>query len=165
MDRSRRFMTAHRALPPPTGSVLRPVFPRRAASVAEKKARQAAKIMALGDALIAAGVEGLDEQAHALGVCRSTAWTILKAQHKGSGLSANVINKMLAAPDLPPAVRRIILEYVAEKTAGCYGDNKAQLSRFSPRLCPKHLEEARALASSSRDHIAEHIGQRASVNL
>jgi hypothetical protein len=140
-------MTAHRAPHPPPGFVLRPMFPRRGASVAEKKARQAAKIMALGDALIAAGVEGLDQQAHALGVCRSTAWTILKAQHKGSGLSANVINKMLSAPKLPPTVRRTILEYVAEKSAGCYGDNKAQLNRFSTRLCAKHLEEARALQS------------------
>jgi hypothetical protein len=158
-------MTAHRAPHAPTGSVLRPSFPRRAASVAEKKARQAAKIVALGEALIAAGVEGLDHQAHALGVCRSTAWTLLKAQHKGSGLSGNVINKMLAAPDLPPGVRRIILEYVAEKTAGCYGDNKAQLNRFSTRLYPKHMNEARALISSSGDHhIVEPIGQRASLN-
>jgi hypothetical protein len=79
------------------------------------KARQSSKIKELGDALIAIGCLSLDHQAEALGLARSTTWTILKANHKGSGLSAIVINRMLATPQLPPLVRAIILEYIDEK--------------------------------------------------
>jgi hypothetical protein len=52
------------------------------------KARQAAKIRELGHALVDAGFLTLDEQSKALGLARSTTWTILRASHKGSGLSA-----------------------------------------------------------------------------
>jgi hypothetical protein len=65
------------------------------------KARQSSKIKELGDALIAIGCLSLDHQAEALGLARSTTWTILKASHKGSGLSATVINRMLATPQPP----------------------------------------------------------------
>jgi len=98
------------------------------------KARQTTKIREFGDALIASGISTLDEQAKALGVPRSTAWSLLRADHKASGLSATVINRMLAAPQLPALVRVIILEYVAEKVAGRYGHNKIQLRRFAERL-------------------------------
>src|SRR6266498_2970458 len=84
---------------------------------ADMKARQSSKIREIGDALVAMGLLTLDEQAKALGLGRSTAWTILQASHKGSGLSAAVVNQMLAAPQLPPLVRAVILEYVDEKTA------------------------------------------------
>jgi hypothetical protein len=95
------------------------------------KARQASKIREIGDALIALGYLALDEQAKALGLARSTAWTILQANHKSSGLSATVINRMLAAPQLPPLVRAIIVEYIDEKVAGLYGHSKLQLRRFT----------------------------------
>jgi len=103
------------------------------------KARQTSKIKELGDALIASGISTLDEQAKALGVPRSTAWTILRADHKTSGLSATVINRMLAAAHLPALVRATILEYVDEKVAGRYGHNKIQLRRFAERLTLKGL--------------------------
>ena len=67
----------------------------------------------------------LDDQANALGLSRSTTWTILKGRHKASGLSADIINRMLAAPRLPPLVRAKVLEYVEEKTAGRYGHSHA----------------------------------------
>ncbi len=54
----------------------------------------------------------------ALGLCRSTTWTILKANHKSSGLSEALINRILRAPQLPPLVRSALLEYVDEKAAG-----------------------------------------------
>jgi hypothetical protein len=41
----------------------------------------------LGQALIDAGLRTLDAQADALGLPRSTAWTIVKTCHKTSGLS------------------------------------------------------------------------------
>jgi hypothetical protein len=97
------------------------------------KARQASKIREIADALIALGYLALGEQANALGLARSTAWTISQANHKNSGLSATVINRMLAAPQLPTLVRAIILEYIDEKVAGLYGHSKLQLRRTARR--------------------------------
>jgi hypothetical protein len=98
------------------------------------KARQSSKIQEIGDALLTAGFLGLDGQANALGLARSTAWTVLKGNHKCSGLSAPIINRMLAAPRLPPLVREKIVEYIQEKAAGLYGHNKVQLRKFATRL-------------------------------
>src|SRR5215468_11350094 len=107
--------------------------PRQAmtAVVSEAKARQLSKIRELRLALRRAGLIGLDEQAQALGLPRSTTWKILKGGHKASGLSAMVISRMLSEPRLPPVVRTKILEYVREKTDGVYGHGKRQLLRFS----------------------------------
>src|SRR5713226_2098427 len=111
--------------------------------VAEMKARQSSKIRELGDALVAAGFDTLDKQVKALGLSRSTTWTILKANHKASGLSATTINRMLAAPGLPPVVRARILEYIDEKTAGLYGNSRTQLRRFTARLSLERVDDAR----------------------
>ena len=43
---------------------------------------QAFKIRELGEALVAAGYVTLGEQADALGLCRSTTWTILRGTHR-----------------------------------------------------------------------------------
>src|SRR5215831_3109999 len=104
------------------------------AAVAEAKARQSSKIRELRIALRSAGLFGLDEQARALGLPRSTTWKILNGDHKASGLSAMVISRMLSEPRLPPAVRTKILEYVREKIAGLYGHGKRELLRFSARI-------------------------------
>jgi len=106
------------------------------------KTRQLSKIRELGDALLTAGFLTLDEQAMALGLARSTTWTILKAHHKASGLSASIINRMLAAPQLPPLARSKILEYVEEKAAGVYGGSRAQRCRFAARLSIKGVGRA-----------------------
>jgi hypothetical protein len=102
--------------------------------VAEMKARQTSKIRELGDALISTGFLTLDNQAKALGLSRSTTWTILKANHKSSGLSAAIINRMLVSPQLPPLARSIILEYIEEKAVGLYGGSRTQRHRFAARL-------------------------------
>jgi predicted DNA-binding transcriptional regulator AlpA len=107
------------------------------------KTRQARKIRELGDALVLEGFLTLDQQAQALGLCRSTTWTILKADHKASGLSASVINRMLAAARLPPLVRAKMLEYIDEKIAGSYGHSKTQIRRFTARLSGKGFNQAR----------------------
>ena len=107
------------------------------------KARQSSKIRELGGALVTAGFVTLDEQAQAIGLCRSTTWTILKGNHKTSGLSATVINRMLAAPQLPPLVRLKILEYIEEKAAGLYGHGKIPLRRFAARLSVKPFDHVR----------------------
>jgi predicted DNA-binding transcriptional regulator AlpA len=110
----------------------------------DMKTRQSCKIRELGNALITEGLLTLDQQAKALGLGRSTAWTILKANHKASGLSAAIINRMLGAPRLPALVRAKILEYIDEKNAGVYGHNKIQLRRFTSRLSVRAVHQARA---------------------
>ena len=88
--------------------------------IQDMRARQSSKIRELGDALIAEGYLTLNEQARALGLGLSTTWTILKRNYKTSGLSAGIINRMLAAPRLPALVRARILEYIDEKKPlGC----------------------------------------------
>jgi len=110
--------------------------------VAEMKARQASKIKELGHALVDAGFLTLDEQSKALGLGRSTTWTILRASHKGSGLSAAIIKRMLLWPQLPPLARSIILEYTRDKLAGVYGGSRAQRRRFFARLSIKSVKHA-----------------------
>jgi predicted DNA-binding transcriptional regulator AlpA len=95
------------------------------------KAWQATRIGELRTALAADGLVILDDQARALGLSRSTAWAVLKANHKASGLAAATINRMLSSPELPPRVRAAILTYVEEKLAGLYGHNEEQLGRFA----------------------------------
>jgi predicted DNA-binding transcriptional regulator AlpA len=113
------------------------------------KTRQSHKIRELGDALVAEGFLTLDQQAQALGLCRSTTWTILKADHKASGLSASVINRMLAAARLPPLVRAKMLEYIDEKIAGSYGHSKTQIRRFTARLGAKRSRQSLGRAEST----------------
>jgi hypothetical protein len=106
---------------------------------ADMKARQSSKIRELAEAVEAAGFVTLNEQAKVLGVARSTAWTIRRASHKASGLSASIINRMLAAPELPLLVRAKILEYVGEKAAGLYGGSQNQRRRFTDRLSNREI--------------------------
>jgi hypothetical protein len=100
----------------------------------ERKNLQREKIREIGEALIASGFGHVEEQSRILNVPRSTAWVILQAKHKASGLSASIIQRILTSSDLPPAVRRKVLEYVDEKTNGLYGDSKPQLLRFRTKL-------------------------------
>src|SRR5262245_19578496 len=109
--------------------------------IAAMKARQSSKIRELAEAVEAAGFLTLDEQAKILGVPRSTAWTIRRASHKASGLSASIINRMLAAPGLPLMVRAKILEYIQEKATGLYGGSQSQRRRFTARLSFEKLPE------------------------
>jgi transcriptional regulator with XRE-family HTH domain len=106
--------------------------------MSELKLRQSAKLREIAAALEADGFIGLDAQAKALGLSRSTAWTILRGSHKHSGLSATTLNRMLASPLLGARARAKILEYIAEKRAGHYGLSKLNLRRFDQRLeaCP-----------------------------
>jgi hypothetical protein len=94
------------------------------------KARQRAKIEEIGAALVSAGCVSLDEQAKALGLCRSSTFALRRAGHKTSGLSAATIHSMLSAPSLPLTVRAKIVEYVEEKTAGLYGHSECQIRAF-----------------------------------
>ena len=103
-------------------------------STSELKARQAAKMREIGEALVAAGYDNLDDQAAALGLSRSTTWTIIKATHKSSGLSATTLKRVLSAPGLHPLVRQKIVEYIEEKNNGRYGTTDNCLRKFNQRL-------------------------------
>jgi hypothetical protein len=103
-------------------------------SLADAKARQSSKIREIGEALITAGFVSLDAQAKALGLPRSTAWTILSVEHKSTGISAKIICRMLSSERLPPLVRAKIMEYAEEKATGIYGGTKTQHRRFASQL-------------------------------
>jgi hypothetical protein len=118
------------------------------------KARQFSKIRELAEAVKSAGFLTLDEQAKALGLSRSTAWTIRKASHKASGLSASIINRMLTTPELPPLARTKILEYVEEKAAGLYGGSRSERRKFAARLSIER-------SSSRAQRITRASGERA----
>ena len=83
-------------------------------TLAKMKAQQSSKIKEIREALVAAGVCALDEQAEALGLSRSTTWNILKGNYKNSGISVTTLKRVLSAPQLPPIVRAKILEYIEE---------------------------------------------------
>jgi hypothetical protein len=118
------------------------------------KTRQSSKIRELAEAVESAGFLTLDEQAKALGLSRSTAWTIRKAIHKASGLSASIINRMLAAPELPPLARTKVLEYVEEKAGGLYG-SRSQRCKFATRLSIEKLPVCQETESTL---VPEHNG-------
>ena len=102
-------------------------------SIADMKARQAAKISEIGEALMSVGLVTLDAQANALGLPRSTMWTILTAEHKGYGISAKIISRMLNSEQLPRLVRAKIMEYAQEKAAGLYGGTQTHRLRLDRR--------------------------------
>jgi hypothetical protein len=118
-------------------------------SVADLKARQAAKLREIREALVAEGYVRLDDQASALGLSRSTTWTIISGTHKSSGLSATVLERMLSSPRLTPGARDKIFEYVEEKSLGHYGGSKVRLRKFVDRM--KRVSEGRK-RSISVDH-------------
>jgi hypothetical protein len=100
-------------------------------TLTDVKARQASKIREIGEALITTGFVSLDAQAKILGLPRSTARRILSAGHKGTGLSAKIICRMLSSVLLPPLIRAKIIEYANEKAAGIYGGTEMQHRRFA----------------------------------
>ena len=78
---------------------------RSASRGSTSKTRQTSRIRELASALAADGLVTLGEQARALGLSRSSAWAVLKANHKASGLAAGTIKQMLSSPALPPRAR------------------------------------------------------------
>ena len=96
------------------------------------RTQQRLKIEEIATTLAECGFVALDEQAYVLGLSRSTAWTVLRAMHKNSGLSATTINRMLDTGRLPPRVRLKLLEYIAEKMSGAYGDRTHRWRHWKP---------------------------------
>jgi len=97
---------------PTPGTRLKIIRDLSAASLAGGRWKYPTKIQDIAGALIAEGYRSLDEQAKALGVHRSTAWTIVKTKHKLGRLSRKTTNSM------PPSVRIVVLQYLTERSAG-----------------------------------------------
>ena len=109
-------------------------FPERSHdSCHEGRARQWAKIREITESLRLAGFQSLDEQAEAIGLNRSTTWSIVKGLHKNSGLSTTTIFRILSHTRLPAPVRKKLLEYVEEKAHGLYGDSPMRIEQFKER--------------------------------
>ena len=70
-------------------------------------------LTAITEALIQSGYRSLDAQARALGISRSTAWTIINGKHKRGRLHANTTIKILSNPALPAQVRAVVEAYAA----------------------------------------------------
>ena len=100
---------------------------RAATARGRKQCNYSVGLINIADALIASGYTSLDQQARALGLSRSTAWTIVHAKHKVDRLSAKVSARMLKNPRLPPLVRAAFQQYLAESSAVA-----ARLRRMAP---------------------------------
>ena len=98
-------------------------------TMAGAKARQAAKLAEIREALVAAGYDTTAKQAAVLGVCRATAWVVLN-RDKRVGPSASVIKRILSSPNIPPAVRRKVEEYIQERISGLYGHGVSATRAF-----------------------------------
>ena len=81
----------------------------------------------ISNALITCGFTRLDEQAKALGLHRSTAWTIVKSKHKIGRLHTKTVARILANPDTPAPVRTVIRQYVAERPDSFPAPNEDQI--------------------------------------
>jgi hypothetical protein len=82
----------------------------------------------ISEALVLSGYTSLDEQAKALGLGRSTAWTITTNKHKLGRLSAKTIDRILHNPQTPPAVRVVVQQYLAKRSDAVLRKRKRQLT-------------------------------------
>jgi len=112
--------------------------PRRHSLWAKAKAKQISKVAEIRGALVAAGFDSAAKQAIALGVNRSTAWSVLNRDDR-AGPSATIIKRALSSPHLPAEVRRKIEEYIEEKSAGLYGHSPARTRSFRAQFQASHL--------------------------
>ena len=89
-------------------------------NVHEMKSRQMRKIEELRIAL-KTDAASFRAQAKLLGLPRSTTWALLHRSYKNYGLTASIIERLLASETLPRQARQLLFEYVEEKSNGDYG--------------------------------------------
>ena len=77
--------------------------------------RRTTPVQHIADALVAAGYITLDKQAKALGIHRSTAWTIINTKHKLGHLNAKTTERMLANPELPRCIHDVLKKCKTER--------------------------------------------------
>src|SRR6516225_8333943 len=118
------------------------------AAIAAKE-RQAAKLADIRKALVAAGYDTTAKQAAVLGVGRATAWVVLN-RDKRAGPSASVIKRILSSPNIPPAVRRKVEEYIQEKISGLYRHCESATRAFSSRMRRRSRTHEKQLSHDQR---------------
>ena len=106
---------------------------RRLGQLRSAKRRQASKLREIREALVAAGYKTTARQAIALGVTRSTAWVVLNRDER-MGPSAKIIKRILSSPELPPAARLKIEEYVEERINGLFGHTDVRVRWFRDQI-------------------------------
>ena len=92
----------------------------------------------IAEALVASGHTVLDDQAKALGLPRSTTWTIVASKHKLDRISKKVRARMLSNPELPPLVRAALDNGVYENAVPTLMEltnqkASSEQSRYVPR--------------------------------
>jgi hypothetical protein len=75
---------------------------------------------------------------------------ILNRNHKASGLSTSVINRVMHSTRLPPAARNKLEEYVQEKLMGKYGHPAKCLRRFRDHLSAFSQSDQKSLRQGAR---------------
>jgi hypothetical protein len=108
-----------------------------AARARTQRARKFSKIRELAEAVKSAGFLALDEQAKALGLPRSTAWTIRRATHKASGLSPRRSCQRLPEPRSSNTSRKKLPDYT--ETAGV--DSVSSPPGFQPSTMGSPVRE------------------------
>jgi hypothetical protein len=100
------------------------------------KARQAANINALKEAVLALGyTPGSKFAAQALGIKgRSTLWAIFNSKHRRGGLSSKTVKRLLAAEGVSKGIRKIVQQYVRERLAGVYGHTRREIEVYRFRV-------------------------------
>ena len=98
---------------------------------------------------MAAGCDTTAKQAAALGVSRGTAWVVLN-RDKRAGPSAVIIKRILASPNLPPAARRKVEEYIKEKIGGVYGHREDRTRWFRDQFQPIRNQEHNPVRSAGQ---------------
>ena len=99
-------------------------------------------LLRISEALIASGYTSLDEQAKALGINRSTAWTIIKTKHKLGRLSTKTTKRILSNPNTPPPVRAVVLQYLAERDPMRYDAASTRSVRHASRVNVRNLQHS-----------------------
>jgi hypothetical protein len=117
------------------GSAMRTRRSKTKAARAGAKARQAAKLAEIREALVTAGYDTTAKQATVLGLGRSTAWVLLN-RDKRAGPSAKVIKRILSSPQVPNRVRLKVEQYVKEKSHGLYGHSEQRTLWFGAQFQP-----------------------------
>jgi hypothetical protein len=86
-------------------------------------------LTAIAEALVKAGYTSLDAQAKALGLPRSTAWTVVACKHKLGRLSMNTTRRMLANHALPTEVRTVVEAYLGALHSKAVGRKSRRLGK------------------------------------
>src|SRR5262249_8554395 len=119
--------------------------------LSKAKRRQASKLSEIRRTLVAAGYNSAAKPAIALEVIRPAAWAILN-RDKRVGASASIIKRILASPNLPPAARRKIEEYVEERVGGLYGHSEKSTRNFRGQFIAAEVRDPQRAIEQRYDH-------------